>query len=286
MHRELLEIDLYKKLKSFKGKSQYDCMVMCSGGKDSTFALYQIVKKYKMNPLVFTFDHGWENTDAMDNIQKAVEKLDVDFLYYKTSYMRDAFRLVIEKKAKVHICHLCALWYTKLCFDTAEKYKIPLIVGGWRAEQMDEGESVDKRYIKMSQYTKIFIQNVLRKIDKYKNFPLNKIEAIGKNAKIQTLSPHWFTNQNDKVNNDILRKELLWKVPKMSYPKGSTNCMLNFASSYLSMQHFGYTHYHIEMEKQIKSGELSKAEFQDKLQIGFDKDFINKRILNKLKCKI
>jgi len=286
MNNRLLEIDFYKLLKSFKGKSQYDCMVMCSGGKDSTFALYQIVKKYKMNPLVFTFDHGFENEDAMRNIQNAVKILDVDFLYYKTSFMSDAFRLVIEKKFKVHICHLCALWYVQLAFDTAAKYKIPLIVGGWRMEQMEEKNGVDPRYVKLSEFTRLFINKHLCSIEKYKKFPLNKDEAIGKNKNIQTLSPHWFVGQDDEKNNLILQNELGWKAPKLSYPKGSTNCLLNFASTYLSMKKFGYTHYQIEMEKQVANGEISKEDAAKKLKVDFDKEFINKKVLSKLKCKI
>ncbi len=286
MENNLLETDFYKLLKSYKGKYQYDCMVMCSGGKDSTFALYQIVKKYKMNPLVFTFDHGFENSDAMVNIQNSVNILDVDFLYYKTSYMKKAFKLAVEQKAKIHLCHLCSLWYVKLCFETAAKYKIPLIVGGWRNEQMDEGENTDKRYLVISENTKKFIKNFLHKTKEYKDFPLNKNEAIGKNKNIKTLSPHWFIGQNDMVNNQILKKELMWKPPKLSYPKGSTNCLLNFVSTYLSMKNFGFTHYHIEMEKRFKNGEISKKEFEEKLKIDFDKDFINKKILSKLRCKI
>lgn len=285
MNIGLLEIDFYKLLKSFKGKSQYDCMVVCSGGKDSTFALYQIVKKYKMNPLVFTFDHGFENEEAMRNIKNAVDILNVDFLYYRTSFMHDAFKLVVEKKAKISICHLCALWYTKLCFETAAKHNIPLIIGGWRIEQMEEKE-IDSRYLKLSEFTRKFIKENLHKIDKYKKFPLNKSEAIGKNSNIRTLSPHWFVGQDDMKNNCILKKELKWKAPRLSYPKGSTNCLLNFVSTYLSMKNFGYTHYHIEMEKQIKNGEISIKEANKKLKIDFDKKFINTKILNKIKCKI
>ena len=54
---------------------------MCSGGKDSTSSLYYVKKRYNLNPLAFTFDHGFETEEAMRNIKNAVEILDVDFLY-------------------------------------------------------------------------------------------------------------------------------------------------------------------------------------------------------------
>src|SRR3954463_16352751 len=48
---KLLESDLLKILNKHKGKGKYDCLAMCSGGKDSTSALYYMKTRYKMNPL-------------------------------------------------------------------------------------------------------------------------------------------------------------------------------------------------------------------------------------------
>ena len=66
-----LESDLIKILNKYKGKNKYDCMVMCSGGKDSTSALYYMKKRYGLNPLAFTFDHGFETEEALENIKNA-----------------------------------------------------------------------------------------------------------------------------------------------------------------------------------------------------------------------
>ena len=38
------EQDLHDLIKKFKGKYDYDCIVPYSGGKDSTFQLYHVVK--------------------------------------------------------------------------------------------------------------------------------------------------------------------------------------------------------------------------------------------------
>jgi hypothetical protein len=42
-----------------KGEYAYDCIVPFSGGKDSTFTLWYIVKKLKLKPLVVQFNHGF-----------------------------------------------------------------------------------------------------------------------------------------------------------------------------------------------------------------------------------
>ena len=70
-----LESDFLKILDKKRGKHRYDCLVMCSGGKDSTAALYFMKERYKMNPLAFTFDHGFEQSDALQNVRRAVDKL-------------------------------------------------------------------------------------------------------------------------------------------------------------------------------------------------------------------
>ena len=44
-------------LEEYRGKYDYDCIVPFSGGKDSTFTLYYLVKKYKLKPLVVQFNH-------------------------------------------------------------------------------------------------------------------------------------------------------------------------------------------------------------------------------------
>jgi NH3-dependent NAD+ synthetase len=86
-----LETDFLKILNMYKSHGEYDCLVMCSGGKDSTAALYYMKKRYKLNPLAFTFDHGFETEDALSNVKNAAQALGVDFLYFKTGFMNDIF---------------------------------------------------------------------------------------------------------------------------------------------------------------------------------------------------
>ena len=42
----------------YKNKYDYDCIIPFSGGKDSTFALWYLVKK-SLRPLVLRFDHNF-----------------------------------------------------------------------------------------------------------------------------------------------------------------------------------------------------------------------------------
>ena len=39
--------------------NKYDCVIGLSGGKDSSYALYLCIQKYKLKPLCVTFDNGF-----------------------------------------------------------------------------------------------------------------------------------------------------------------------------------------------------------------------------------
>jgi tRNA(Ile)-lysidine synthase TilS/MesJ len=286
----LLESEMIKILNRYKGKnkSKYDCLVMCSGGKDSTASLYYMKRRYKMSPLAFTFDHGFEEQLAIDNIRNAVEILNIDWVYYKADSIKDIFVKMIKERTVAPICHICAIWYLGLTYDTATRYNIPLVVAGWTKGQSLEGTESGIEYKSMSEATSNFIVDYLHKDKKYKDFPRSIKEAVKmgqRKFKIQIISPHWFLQYQPDEIREILQNELKWKSLKLSYPQDSTNCLMNFVGAYLSLKNFGYTHYHIETSKLIRLGELSREEALKNLEFNFDTNFLNS-ILEKIGCKL
>lgn len=282
-----METDFIKIINKHKGKGKYDCMVMCSGGKDSTSSLYYMVKRYKLNVLAFTFDHGFETEEAMDNIKRAVDILGVDFMLFKSNYMKDMFSKILKTGSKAVICHPCSIWYMDLAFDVAARYKIPMIVAGWTKGQSTKQEVMSKcgcnvhspEFRQMAEATGEFLDNQLDDMPKYKNFP-KSMEEVLKRAKKKyksiVVSPHWFLPFGPETYIEVIKKELGWKRPKFSYPKGSTNCSLNFISVYNSVKHFGYAHYHVEASKMIRELMMTREEALDELELDFDKDVLNK----------
>ena len=74
--------NLIENIKDEGKNKQYDCIVAISGGADSSYLLYLAKKVWKLNPLVFHFDNGWNTKIAINNIQNMVEKLNVDYYTY------------------------------------------------------------------------------------------------------------------------------------------------------------------------------------------------------------
>lgn len=292
----VLETDLVKILNQNRGKNKYDCLVMCSGGKDSTAALYYMKRRYNMNVLAFMFDHGFETEDAVANVKNAVEILGVDFLFFKSSEMNGVFSKIIQTKSTAVICHLCSIWYMQLTFDIAARYTIPIIIAGWTKGQSIKQPVMTKcacsidapEYASMAKATKEFLADELRKDPRYKDFPSSMEEVVTqakKRHRCTVLSPHWFLPFDQETYISLITKELKWKLPRLSYPRNSTNCYMNFISVHNAMKHFGYTHYHIEMSKMIREGLISREQALHDLEIFFDRDLLNS-IAGKLGCTV
>ena len=49
-----------------------------SGGIDSSYLLYMMVKEYDLRPLVFHVDAGWNSQIAVNNIERLIDGLNLD----------------------------------------------------------------------------------------------------------------------------------------------------------------------------------------------------------------
>ena len=77
--------DLVARIKKSGEGKPYDCLIGVSGGVDSTFTA-NYVKKLGLRPLAVHFDNGWNSELAVHNIQKVLEKLDIDLYTYVVNW--------------------------------------------------------------------------------------------------------------------------------------------------------------------------------------------------------
>lgn len=286
----LVETEFIKILNKHKSRGPYDCLVMCSGGKDSTASLYYMKTRYKKNPLAFTFDHGFETKEALENVRNAVEALGVDHIVFKSDYMSEMFSDISATKSKAVICHPCSIWYMQLTFDVAARYGIPVIIAGWtKGQSARQGQMArydcgvhQQEFISMAEATKSYLDEYTKRNPKYKDFPRSMEEVISRAAKKHkalVLSPHWFLPVDSDSYVELIKKELNWKMPAQSYPAKTTNCSLNFLSVHNSIRDYGYTHYHVEMSKMIRQGLMTREEALKLLEVNFGKEVLDPILL-------
>ena len=70
--------EIVSKIKSSNKEADFDCIMGMSGGIDSSYLLYSMVKEYGMRPLVFHVDAGWNSQIAVNNIERLIDGLGLD----------------------------------------------------------------------------------------------------------------------------------------------------------------------------------------------------------------
>ena len=123
------QICLAKK-KAAEAGSPYDCIVGLSGGKDSTYIVYQMKHTYGMRVLAVTFQNGFHTEYGRKNIENALDRLDVDHITVRVR--EEELRGLYTKSVSIlkNFCAVCFHYMHYYCHEIAGRYQIPLIVNG------------------------------------------------------------------------------------------------------------------------------------------------------------
>ena len=117
-------------IEEYRGKYSYDCIVPFSGGKDSTFQLYYLMKNYNLKPLVVRFNHGFLRETILNNGIRTLKKLGADFIEFTPNW-KIVKRLMLESfKRKTDFCWHCHTGIFSYPLRLALLYKVPLIFYG------------------------------------------------------------------------------------------------------------------------------------------------------------
>ena len=67
-----------EKIKKEGAKRDHDCLIGISGGVDSSYVTYLAKKKFGLRPLIFHVDAGWNSQEAVNNIERLIDGLNLD----------------------------------------------------------------------------------------------------------------------------------------------------------------------------------------------------------------
>lgn len=117
-------------IEKYRGKYDYDCIVPFSGGKDSTYTLYYLMKEYKIKPLVVRFNHGFMRNQHQKNTQKVLKKLGADFIDFTPNWQIVKKLMWESFSRKTDFCWHCHTGIYSYPLQVALKYNVPLILWG------------------------------------------------------------------------------------------------------------------------------------------------------------
>jgi acyl carrier protein/3'-phosphoadenosine 5'-phosphosulfate sulfotransferase (PAPS reductase)/FAD synthetase len=123
--------------------SEYDCLLLLSGGKDSTYALCRLVEM-GLRVYAFSLDNGFISDHAKENMRRVTRRLGVPLEMATTPAMNDIFRDSLVRFSNV--CNGCFKTIYTLSMRRAHELGIPIIVTGLSRGQMFETRLTEEMF--------------------------------------------------------------------------------------------------------------------------------------------
>lgn len=273
----------------FRGKYDYDCLVPFSGGKDSTYTLYALMKTYGLRPLVVSFDHHLMRPKLLEYRERTLKRMGADFLAFKPDWqiVKKLMRIGLERKGDI-------LWYQHngifaWPMQIAIKLKVPLIIWGeptgeynagyYSYEEVAEGEEEEVDESRFNRFANIGIRaedmfGMVNEHPKFKDQPIT----------MQDMAPYVYPKKKDlkaigcrsiclgsyvpwdvKKNFALIRDELGWDgdevegvPPEYCYEK--IEDMMQGVQDYLKFIKRGYGRMSHLASIDIRNGRLTREQ--------------------------
>lgn len=249
--------ELDELIEKYKGKYDYDCIVPFSGGKDSTWTLYYLIKEYRIKPLVVRFDHGFLRPNLNENTKKIQRKLGVDFLHFTPNWKIVQKLMLLSFLEKGDFCWHCHTGIFSYPMWIAIKFNIPLIIWGEPSSEYtsyysyDQPEEVDEKRFNRFVNLGISAEDMLvrlngsvdeRDLKPYSYPPLKELRRIG----FRSICLGSYIPWDVKKQVQVIEKELGWQGDLVeNVPPGYTyekiECYMQGVRDYIKYIKRGYS---------------------------------------------
>ncbi len=254
---DLRKDELGELIEKYRGKNDYDCLIPYSGGKDSTWTLYYLVKEYNLKPLVVRFDHGFLRPNLEENTKAMQRKLGVDFHHFTPNWKVVQKLMLQSFLEKGDFCWHCHTGIFSYPMWVAIRYNIPLIFWGEPSAEYssyfsyDQPEEVDEkrfnRFVNLGINSEDMLYRLEGKVDKrdlkpYTYPPLKDLRRI----QYRSVCLGSYIPWDVKKQVEILQNELGWKGDRVeNVPPGynyeKIECYMQGVRDYIKYIKRGYT---------------------------------------------
>tara|TARA_B110000444_G_C18792107_1_gene572963 strand:+ start:263 stop:1450 length:1188 start_codon:yes stop_codon:yes gene_type:complete len=249
--------ELKKLISEHKGKYEYDCIIPYSGGKDSTWTLYYLIKEFKLNPLVVRFDHGFLRPTLEENVKKVSRELGFDMINFTPNW-KIAQKLMLKSFLdKGDFCWHCHTGIFSYPMWVALEKKVPLIFWGEKQSEytayysFDDTEDVNEerfnRFINLGitsedMFLRLNGEIPLSRLKPFTYPNLDDLKALNYRSVCLGSYIPWYP----KKQSQIIMKELGWKgdevenvPPEYNYEK--IECYMQGVRDYIKYIKRGYS---------------------------------------------
>jgi len=243
-------------LDEHRGKHDYDCIVPFSGGKDSTFTLWSLMKEFNLRPLVVSFDHGFMRPGVLANRARAFKILGADHMNFRPNWHVVQHLMRESLRRKGDFCWHCHTGIFAYPMHVAVRFEIPLIIWGEPSAEYtsyysyDEPEEVDERrfnrYINLGINAEDMLGMLDGKVDErdLKPFTYPNVRDL-RRLRARSICLGSFIPWDVKRQVEIIQRELGWQGSPVegvapSYPYEKIECAMQGVRDYLKFVKRGY----------------------------------------------
>lgn len=251
-------------------RRSYDVLMAYSGGKDSTYTLLLLRRKYGLRVLALSFDNGFISPRALENIGAVNEALGVDHVLFKPRWdlLRKIFATAAEEELYSKktlerastICTSCIGLVKATCLKMAIEQEIPLIGFGWSPGQAPVQSSIMRTNPALLKMTQQAILGPLKRVagEEVAAYFLGEKHFADPQRFPWNVHPlAWEEYDEGKIIKEI--GKLGWKMPEDT-DSNSTNCLLNAFANDVHVRRYGFHPYVWEIANMVREGVIPRAE--------------------------
>ncbi|WP_034273243.1 condensation domain-containing protein [Haloechinothrix halophila] len=238
----------------------YDCLLLFSGGKDSSYVLYRLVD-LGLRVMTFTFDNGFISKTALRNVERITSELGIEHVTKTRADQRKVFLESLRQHKSV--CNGCFRSLLDLSTELAHERGIPSLVTG-----LSRGQIIDERLSWFYQNGIFDPAQIEPKLAMGRRI-YHSEEATIQQAAVDAVEVVDFYRYSD-VTKDGIKALLQERSSLWSQPADtgfcSSNCMINDVGVYVHNAERGFHNYEAPTRWEVRLGHLRRAEADAELR--------------------
>lgn len=250
----------------------FDCVMLLSGGKDSTYALYRLVEM-GLRVLAFSLDNGYISEGAKANIRRATDHLGVELVFGKTPAMNRIFAASLGEFSNV--CQGCFKTIYTLGIQLARERGIPVVVTG-----LSRGQIFETRIAEFFRNGIFDPEEIDRGILEARKAYHRRKDAVAQVLDVSAFREDAIFEQIRIVDFyrycDVRLEEMLafladrapWIRPADT--GRSTNCLINETGIFVHKRQRGYHNYALPYSWDVRLGHKTRTETLEELDDDID----------------
>jgi hypothetical protein len=291
--------NLFNKIKELNKNSEYDCLLMFSGGKDSSYLLYFLSQELGLRVTTITLSHNFLDKKTLQNIESFASRFSKKHIVIENQHLNYAGRHFLEtwintpdEGSLITLCSGCRLGLIKIVLDTAKKENINVVITGltpfektdYRLKLVNYPKGREGKLFFFLGYLRLILRNPSLvknpkafKYQIYEYYYFKNQKEIFRHNNITLLKPFYdFLDYDEAMIIDTL-KNLNWQKASIS---GSSywraDCNMNAVRQFFHNRISGYNEMEYYYGQMLKEGLISKEYYDRNIQDSFKKDDILK----------